>query len=89
MSDNDIKNYINSEQKNTKIDLKSRINSGKKCDIVIEFDANKLTQYSFNLITEFSNILKESEIEVGEFELDIFKFRVKNVRTYEMNLVKL
>ena len=89
MSDEDIKNYIDSEQKNTKIDLKSRINSGKKCDIVVEFDANKLTKYSFSLITEFSNILKESQIEVGEFELDIFKFRVENVRTYEMDLIKL
>jgi len=55
----------------------------------VEFDANKLTQYSFNLITEFSNILKESNIEVGEFELDIFKFRISSVRTYEMNLIKL
>ena len=89
MSDEEIKSYIESEQKNTKIDLKSRINSGKKCDIVVEFDANKLTKYSFSLITEFSNILKESGIEVGEFELDIFKFRVDNVRTYEMDLIKL
>jgi len=87
--DEEIKNYIDSEQKNTKIDLKSRINSGKKCDITVEFDANKLTKYSFSLITEFSNILKESQIEVGEFELDIFKFRVENVRTYEMDLIKL
>ena len=52
-------------------------------------DADKLTKYSFNIITEFSNILKESEIEVGEFELDIFKIRVGNVKTYEMDLIKL
>jgi glycosyltransferase involved in cell wall biosynthesis len=89
MSDDEINSYIKNEQPNTNIDLKPRINSGKKCDIVIEFDANKLTKYSFNLIQEFSNILKESDIEVGEFELDIFKFRVSIVKTYENNLIKL
>ena len=85
-----VSDYV--ENENTSFDLYKRIKSldaEKNNDIIVEFDANKLTQYSFNLITEFSNILKESQIEVGEFELDIFKFRVKNVRTYEMNLVKL
>ena len=89
MSDDEINSYIKNEQPNTNIDLKSRINSGKKCDIVVGFDANKLTKYSFNLIQEFSNILKESDLEVGEFELDIFKFRVSIVKTYENDLIKL
>jgi glycosyltransferase involved in cell wall biosynthesis len=81
--------YIEGEQENTKFDLRSKINSDIETDIIVEFDANRLTQYSFQLLTEFSTILQESEIEVGEFELDIFKFRVNRVKTYEMDLIKL
>jgi glycosyltransferase involved in cell wall biosynthesis len=89
MSDDKIKYYIDSEQPNTKYDLTLRINTDEDCDIVIEFDGNKLTKYSFSLIQEFPNILKDSDLEVGEFELDIFNFRVLNVRTYENELIKL
>jgi glycosyltransferase involved in cell wall biosynthesis len=81
--------YIEGEQENTKFDLRSKINSDIETDIIVEFDANRLTQYSFQLLTEFSTILQESEIEVGEFELDIFKFRVNRVKTYEMDLIKI
>ena len=81
--------YIEGEMENTTIDLKSKINLNLETDIVVEFDANKLTQYSFQLMTEFSTILQQSDIEVGEFELDIFKFRVNRVKTYEIDLIKL
>jgi glycosyltransferase involved in cell wall biosynthesis len=85
-----VSDYV--EMENTSFDLYDRIKTldGEKVnDIIVEFDANRLTQYSFQLLMEFSTILQESEIEVGEFELDIFKFRVNRVKTYEMDLIKL
>ena len=85
-----VSDYV--EMEDTSYDLYERIkplDSKKNNDIIVEFDANKLTQYSFNLIQELSNILKESDVEVGEFELDIFKFRVSTVKTYENELIKL
>ena len=39
-------------------------------DIVIEFDATRLTQQNFQLLQQIPSIIKESG-EVGEFELDM------------------
>lgn len=87
--DIEVNKYIDFEQPNTQFELKDRINSGKNTDIIVEFDANKLTQYSYNIITELSSVLESSEIEVGEFELDIFKVKVNKVKTYENELIHL
>jgi hypothetical protein len=84
-----IKEYIELEQPNTQFDLSKRINVDIDSDIEISFDANKLTQYSYNTITELSMILENSEIEVGEFELDIFRVVVNRVKTYENSLIRL
>lgn len=83
----DIDTYIKKEQVNTDFDLSRRINQDVQNDIQITFDANKLTEYSFKLITELSTILESSEIEFGEFELDIFKVNVTKVKTYENLLI--
>ena len=84
-----IVDYIRLEQPNTQFDLTKRINQTTESDIVVSFDANKLTQYSYNLITELSSVLESSEIEVGEFELDIFRVKVNKVKTYEDTLIHL
>src|SRR6056300_2092604 len=84
-----IKEYIELEQPNTQFDLTKRINVDVDSDIEISFDANKLTQYSYNTITELSMIFENSEIEVGEFELDIFRVNVNKVKTYENSLIHL
>tara|TARA_R110001592_G_scaffold87117_4_gene257233 strand:- start:3074 stop:4255 length:1182 start_codon:yes stop_codon:yes gene_type:complete len=89
VTDEIVEKYIEIEQPNTIIDLSFRINKNMKSDITVSFDSNKLTQHSFFIITELSSILKDSEIEVGEFELDIFKVRVSKVKTYEMDLINL
>ena len=83
----DVDKYIEKEQKDTKFNLTKRINQDVQNDVQITFDANKLTEYSFKLITELSTILESSEIEVGEFELDIFKVKVNRVKTYEHSLI--
>jgi glycosyltransferase involved in cell wall biosynthesis len=87
--DIEVNKYIDFEQQNTQFNLMGRINAGRKCDIIVEFDANKLTQYSYNLINEFSSIFESSEIEIGEFELDIFKVTVNKIKTYENSLIKI
>jgi hypothetical protein len=56
-------------------------------DIEVSFDANKLSENSYKLITELSTILESSNIEVGEFEVDIYRVVVNRVKTYEHNLI--
>ena len=85
----EIDAYIKKEQVDTEFDLSKRINQTVTNDVQITFDGNKLTEYSFKIITDLSIILESSEIEVGEFELDIFNVKVNKVRTYESSLIKL
>ena len=89
MTDELINEYIKSEQPDTEFNIADKINNIVGNDIIVKFDANKLTQYSYQLITELSSILESSEIEIGEFELDIFKFNVNRLETYENELIKL
>ena len=89
ISQDKIDEYIKLEQPNTMYNLSEKINDGGFTDIIVKFDANKLTQYSYNMITELSSILESSEIEVGEFEVDIFRVVVNKVKTYENKLIRL
>ena len=78
--------YYENEHKNTSYDLKKRVlntgynNPQEENNIVIEFDARYLTQQSFNIIQQLSDIIKESG-EIGSFELDIFKIHIHNLET--------
>ena len=81
--------YIKEEQKNTLFNLSSKIHSQHtkpKNDVVVEFDVRQLTTDSFQIISNLSQILDDSG-EVGEMELDIFKFRITALETYEKNLI--
>lgn len=86
--------YINKEQENTSFDLTKRVftltnnNPEWENDIVIEFDATKLTQYNFQLLHQFPEIIKESG-EIGEFELDIFKVIISYIEEHQNNLTKI
>jgi len=84
-----VNGYIKEEQKNTLIDLSKKIHSDHiepKNDIVVRFDANKLNVNNFQVIVKLSDILQESG-EVGEMELEIFKFKIKSMKTYEKDLI--
>ena len=86
-----VNKYIDEEQPDTQFDLKKRIHSDHiqaKNNVIIEFDAGKLTQDNFQILVELSSILKESG-EVGEMELDIFKFNIKSLDTYEQELINV
>ena len=55
-------------------------------NIVIRFDCSKVTQQSFDIILNLSEILQESA-ELGTMELDIFNFEIKSLKTYEKDLI--
>jgi hypothetical protein len=87
--DCDIETYINKEQTNTKFNLKDRVKKygSESNNILVEFDARYLNESNFNIIQQLSNIIHESG-EPGQFEIDIFKIKIKDMSRYEMNLIK-
>ena len=84
--------YKVEEQPNTQFDLDERIwmyGNSKITDkdaVVVEFDCGKLTPDNFQIIVNLSEIIQESG-ELGVMELDIFKFYINSLETYEKNLV--
>jgi hypothetical protein len=85
--------YIRKEQDNTSYDLYKRVHEFNpesfnmdNIDILVEFNANQFTQQSFNIIQNLSDIITDSA-EIGEFELDIFKINITNLKTYEKELI--
>jgi len=81
--------YCDMEQRNTIYDLRKRVHDIQDyidADITLEFDAKRLTQQSFNIIQNLSDIITDSG-EPGEFELDIFKIKITNLQTYEKELI--
>jgi len=91
--DINIIDYIAKEQKNTLYNLQSRIwyNHGEARldhDIVVEFDASKVTNDNFQFLTQLSEVLQDSG-EVDEvMEYDIFEIVINSLKTYEKDLIK-
>jgi glycosyltransferase involved in cell wall biosynthesis len=91
-----IIDYISNEQKNTSYNLQSKVwympeNAAVSMmhDIVVEFDATQLTNENFHHLTQLPEILSTDKwLELGEFELDIFKIIINKIKTYEGELIK-
>jgi hypothetical protein len=84
-----IAQYINFEQANTKFNLSDKIKTTELTnDIIVEFDATKLGQESFQILQQLPDIIAESG-EIGTFELDIFTVTINRLDTYEHNLIKI
>ena len=86
-----ISKYISDEQKNTDFDLKGRVKpyiEGKdnKRDVLVKFDAKQLNASNFQNIVNLSEIITSSG-EKGHLELDIFKFNIRSLKTYEKDLI--
>ena len=84
-----INKYIEEEQPNTDFDLSKKIKTqhmNPRNDIVVYIDCSKLNQQNFQMLTQLPEIL-EQQGEIGEFELDTFTVKVKNLFTYEKELV--
>lgn len=84
--------YLDLEQKHTTINLADKIKvigyTTPNNNIIVEFDATKLNQESFNILMQLPEIITESG-DVGTFELDIFKITITSLDTYEHNLVHI
>ena len=84
--------YYEEEHKLTSYDLNKRILTTKynhpigENDIVVEFDGSKLTNESFKILQQLSDIITESG-EVGTFELDIFKITINSLESFEKDLI--
>jgi len=81
--------YIQEEQPNTKFSLIDKIHSidaEKENDVIVSFDCKKLNADNFQILVNLSEILQESG-EVGVMELEIFKFDIKSLETYEKELI--
>jgi len=87
-----IDSYIEKEQPNTAYDLSKRVfhvnhnDPYGENDIIIEFDATQLNNFYFNHLQQISEIIKESG-ENGEFELDVFKITIFNMKEYQNDLI--
>lgn len=82
--------YYETEQPKSSFDLLKKLKvikyNEQSNDIIVEFDARKITQQSFELIQQLSQIITQSG-EIGEFELDIFKITIRALNTYEHKLI--
>ena len=84
-----VNGYIKEEQSNTQFDLSKKIHSQHiepKNDIIVEFDAQKLTSQNFQILVNLSELLQDSG-EIGEMKYEVFKFHIKSLETYEKDLI--
>ena len=86
--------YLQKEQSNTTFDLNKRVlhishnvPHGEN-DIVVEFDASRLTQQSFQYIQQLAAIIADSGA-IGEFEIDIFKITIYSLEEQQNKLIVL
>jgi GT2 family glycosyltransferase len=89
-----IDSYIYSEQTKTAYDLMKRVlhighnDPHGENDIVVEFDATRLTQQNFQYIQQLTAIIADSGA-IGEFEIDIFKISIYSLEEQQDNLIIL
>lgn len=89
-----LQDYIEQEQSNTKFDLRKRVLTIDKNypegenDVVVVFDANRVTQQTFELLQNISDIVTGT-IDTGEFEIDCLTIIINSLETYEHNLIKV
>jgi len=83
--------YVTAEQDKTVDDLKEKvklISEKQKIDndVIVEFDCKYLNKNKIEFITKLGFILKEGA-EIGDMEFDIFKLKIKSLKTYEKELI--
>jgi GT2 family glycosyltransferase len=88
LSNEEIIKFISNEQPNCIVSLNDKINNNSINDIEITFDVNQITQESINFIFDLSMILDANQLDKGEYEFDIFKFKVNNTSHMENELIK-
>ena len=84
-----VNKYIDEEQPDTDFNLKKKIHSqhmNPQNDVVVHIDCQYLNHQNYQMLTQLPEILKDSG-EIGELELDVFNVKVKNLNTYEKELI--
>ena len=56
-------------------------------DIVVEFDASKLTNDRFQFLTQLPEVLQDSGVVDEVMEYDIFEIVINSLKTYEKELI--
>lgn len=90
-SDAPYTKYISVEQKNTQFDLKSKLkylSDSKTNDVIVEFDAKKLTQDSFMMLSDLQFIIEKTN-RIGSFEYGIFKVTINKLVDHRNELIHL
>lgn len=88
--DIDFSSYLESEQKNTLIDLSKKINSlDFECsnDIVVNINGSTFNNTDFNYIQQLSQIIQNSG-SVGEFNLGNLFIKIDKLVEYQNKLIK-
>lgn len=86
--------YVEMESEHTNYDLSKRIayignqTPSEYEDIIVEFDANKLTNDNVQFLFHLSEIIRESGA-IGVMEWDIFRIQIQNLTTLENGLIKI
>lgn len=86
--------YVEMESSNTNYDLSKRImllgnqTPSEYDDIVVEFDAKKLTNDNIQFLLHLGDIIKESG-GIGNMEWDIFRIEINNLLPLESGLIKI
>ena len=89
-----IPNYIESEQPNTKFDLLTRVlntnlnDPVNENDIIVEFDANDVTDHNIYILQQLPDILYDQG-EPGKFTIEAFTLDVTELIEYQKDLVQL
>jgi hypothetical protein len=90
-SDANYNKYIESEQPNTKFNLRSRLKKLSEAgadDVTVEFDAREFGNSHFNFISNLSEVVSETA-ELGTFEFSIFRVTINSLVSRELGLIKL
>ena len=86
--------YVEMESEHTNYDLSKRIayignqTPSDYEDIIVEFDAKKLTNDNIQFLFHLGDIIKESG-DIGVMEWDIFRIQIQNLTTLENGLIKI
>ena len=84
-----VNKYIKEEQPNTDFKLSKKIHTqytNPKNDIIVRFDCSKLNQQNYPILGKLSEIIQDSG-EIGIMNLDIFNLEIRNLKTYEKELI--
>lgn len=86
-----INGYIESEQPNSMFDISKKvlpITNKIEGGVVIKFDARRLDQNNYNLLTMMPTIINDSG-EIGVFELGIFNVEIQSMKRMDKELITL